>query len=184
MIGWVIWAKNINWKAKKWKRPPKSSKNKIFIFELCSTSDEQPSNPSDKQWLKCKKRPPKSLKNKMFIFWWSTRRLPEDHQKTTRRLSEDCQKTTRSLWLSSGSLLNTMIQGNFYKRLHFYMDSCAISPMASLFLEYTEKKTSVFQIQLEFWVNMTLCFWLMYPPPPGKVGFCLSCNFSNLFPPK
>ena len=28
---------------------------------------------------------------------------------------------------------NTMIQGNFYKRLHFYMDSCAISPMASLF---------------------------------------------------
>ena len=64
------------------------------------------------------------------------------------------------------------------------MDSCAISPMASLLVEYTEKKTSVFQIQLEFWVNMTLCFWLMYPPTPGKVGFCPSCNFSNLFPPK
>ena len=26
-----------------------------------------------------------------------------------------------------------MIQGNFYERLHFYMDSCAISPTASLF---------------------------------------------------
>ena len=26
-----------------------------------------------------------------------------------------------------------MIQGNFYERLHFSMDSCAISPMASLF---------------------------------------------------
>ena len=78
-----------------------------------------------------------------------------------------------------------MIQGNFYKRLHFYMDSCAISPTDSLFVEYTEKKTSVFQIQLEFWVNMTLCFWLMYPPPLSrKVGFCLSCNFSNLFLPK
>ena len=63
------------------------------------------------------------------------------------------------------------------------MDSCAISPMASLFVKYTEKKTSVFQIQLELWVNITLCFWLMYPPP-GKVGFCLSYNFSNLFPPK
>ena len=63
------------------------------------------------------------------------------------------------------------------------MDSYAISPMASLFVEFTEKKTSVFQIQLEFWVNMTLCFWLMYPPP-RKVGFCPSCNFSNLFPPK
>ena len=57
-----------------------------------------------------------------------------------------------------------MIQGNFYQRLHFYMDSCAISPTTSLFVEYTEKKTSVFQIQLEFWVNMTLWFWLMYPP--------------------
>ena len=76
-----------------------------------------------------------------------------------------------------------MIQGNFYKKLHFYMDSCAISPMASLFVEYTEKKTSVFQIQLEFWVNITLCFWLMYPTP-GKVGFCLSYNSSNLFPLK
>ena len=32
------------------------------------------------------------------------------------------------LWQSS----NTMIQGNFYERLHFYMDSCAISPTASL----------------------------------------------------
>ena len=28
---------------------------------------------------------------------------------------------------------NTMIQGNFYEILHFYMDSCAISPTASLF---------------------------------------------------
>ena len=26
----------------------------------------------------------------------------------------------------------TMIQGNFYERLYFYMDSCAISPRASL----------------------------------------------------
>ena len=27
-----------------------------------------------------------------------------------------------------------MIQGNFYERLHFYIDGCAISPTASLFL--------------------------------------------------
>ena len=43
-----------------------------------------------------KRPPPKSLKNKMFIFWWSTRRLPEDYQKTARRPAEDKQKTTRS----------------------------------------------------------------------------------------
>ena len=98
----------------------------------------------------------------------TARRPAEDCQKTSRRPPEDCQKTTRRplavFWQSS----NTMIQRNFYKRLHFYMDSCAISPMASLFVEYTEKKISVFQIQLEFWVNMTLCFWLMYPPPPPE----------------
>ena len=28
---------------------------------------------------------------------------------------------------------NTMLQGNFYERLHFSMDSCTIRPMASLF---------------------------------------------------
>ena len=28
----------------------------------------------------------------------------------------------------------TMIQGNFYERLHFHMDSCAIGPTASLFI--------------------------------------------------
>ena len=37
------------------KRPPKSSKNKMFIFGLCSTSDDQPSNLSKKCQPKCKK---------------------------------------------------------------------------------------------------------------------------------
>ena len=40
MIGRAIWAKNVNQNAKKWKRPPKSSKNKMFIFGLCSTPDD------------------------------------------------------------------------------------------------------------------------------------------------
>ena len=29
------------------KRPPKSSKNEMLIFILCSTSDDRPSDPSD-----------------------------------------------------------------------------------------------------------------------------------------
>ena len=106
------------------------------------------------------------------VYQKTARRPPEDCQKTSRRLPEDHQKPLAVFWQSS----NTMIQGNFYKRLHFYMDSCTISPMASLFVEYTEKKTSVFQIQLEFWVNITLCFWLMYPPP-GKLGFVRVTTF-------
>ena len=40
----------------------------MFIFGLCSISDDQPSDPSDKCQLKCEKGPPKSLKNEMFIF--------------------------------------------------------------------------------------------------------------------
>ena len=40
MIGRGIWAKNVNQNAKKWKRPPKSSKNKMFIFGLCSSPDD------------------------------------------------------------------------------------------------------------------------------------------------
>ena len=47
----------------------------MFIFGLCSTSDDQPSNPSKNvdQTIKKKKWPLKSSKNKMFIFGlWST----------------------------------------------------------------------------------------------------------------
>ena len=55
MIGRVIWAKNVDQNAKKWKRPPKSSKNKMFVFGLCSTSDDRPSDLSKKRWPKQKK---------------------------------------------------------------------------------------------------------------------------------
>ena len=55
MIGWVISTENIDQNAKKWKRPPKSSKNKMFMFGLCSTSDDWPSDLNKKHWPKCKK---------------------------------------------------------------------------------------------------------------------------------
>ena len=44
----------------------KSSKNEMFIFGLCSTSDDQLSNPSDKSCPKCKKKMAAKLsKNEM-----------------------------------------------------------------------------------------------------------------------
>ena len=49
MIGQAIQAKNVDQNAKKQKRPPKSSKNKMFVFGLCSTSDDRPSNLSKKR---------------------------------------------------------------------------------------------------------------------------------------
>ena len=48
MISWAIWAKNIDRNAKKWKRPPKSLKNKMSVFGLHSTSDDRLSNLSKK----------------------------------------------------------------------------------------------------------------------------------------
>ena len=69
MIGRVIWASNIDWKAKKnERRPPISLKNKMLSFGLHSTSDDQPCNPSNKSWLKYGKRPPKWLKNEILTF--------------------------------------------------------------------------------------------------------------------
>ena len=44
MIGRAIRAKNIDQNAKKQKRPPKSSKNEMFIFGLHSTSDDRRSD--------------------------------------------------------------------------------------------------------------------------------------------
>ena len=54
MIGQAIQGKNVDQNIKKQKRPPKSSKNKMFIFGLCSTSDDRLSDPSKKCWPKCK----------------------------------------------------------------------------------------------------------------------------------
>ena len=71
MIGQAIQAKNVDQTIKKQKSPPKLSRNKMFVFGLCSTSDDRPSDPSKEHRLKWRKtkRPPKSLENKMFIFW-------------------------------------------------------------------------------------------------------------------
>ena len=41
MISQVIQAKNVDQNTKKQKRPPKSLKNKMFIFGLHSTSDDR-----------------------------------------------------------------------------------------------------------------------------------------------
>ena len=55
MISRAIWGKNVEQNTKKWKRPPKSSKNKMFVFGLHSTSEVWPNDLSKKCWPKCKK---------------------------------------------------------------------------------------------------------------------------------
>ena len=55
MINQGIQAKNFNRNVKKRKRPPKSLKNKMFIFGLCSTSDVWASDMRKNYQPKCKK---------------------------------------------------------------------------------------------------------------------------------
>ena len=48
---------NFWWSAQTPSATPLQTKNEMLIFGLRSTSDDQSSDPRDKQWLKCKKRP-------------------------------------------------------------------------------------------------------------------------------
>ena len=43
-------------------------------------------------------------------------------------------RMTRNSQFCMAKIKYTLIQGNFYERLPFYMDSCALSPTASLFV--------------------------------------------------
>ena len=73
---------------------------------------------------------------------------------------------------SMAKIKYTLIQGNFYERSPFYMDSCALSPMASLL-------TSAGILG-----QHDILVLADDPSTSGKVGFYPSCNFSNLFPPE
>ena len=55
MISQAIQAKNVDQNIKRQKRSPKSSKNKMFISGLRSTSDDWPSDLSKKCRPKCEK---------------------------------------------------------------------------------------------------------------------------------
>ena len=55
MIGQVIKATKVDWNAKKKKKNPKSSRNGMLGFGLCSASDDRPSDLNDKRWPKHKK---------------------------------------------------------------------------------------------------------------------------------
>ena len=102
MIGQAIQAKNIDQNTKNWKRPQKSSKNEMFVFGLCSTSDDWPSNPSKKHWPKHKKlkKAPEVIEKWnvcfwiMFNFWWLAK---QSKQKTLTKTQKN-EKCPLSHW--------------------------------------------------------------------------------------
>ena len=93
----------------------------MLIFGLCSTSDDWPSDLSDKTGPKCKKKGPLSYLLVVFcvIFWWSSGGIlavfciifiiiislvtltlsgdKEDNMEDCQKITQDCQKTTRTL---------------------------------------------------------------------------------------
>ena len=104
-------------KTKKWKRPPKSSKNKMFVFGLHSTSDDRPSDLSKnvdqntKKW----KRPPKSSKNKMFVF--GLRSTSDDRlSNLSKNVDQNTKKWKRPLKSSKNKMFIFGLRSTFDDR--------------------------------------------------------------------
>ena len=129
------------------KRPSKSSKNKLLVSGLHSTSDDQLSNLNNKSWQQCTTKVPQNdlewpISPNSQLFQSFPNKVAQDNSEWL--ILPDAQlfqsfptkvAQNDSEWPilhGKKKKKNTMIQGNFYERLHFYMDSCAISPTASL----------------------------------------------------
>ena len=103
MINQVILVMKVNRNAKK--RLPKSLKNEMLIFGLCSTSDDPLSDLREESQLECKTMPPKSSKNEMLIFG-----LCSTSHDSPSDLSEEsqlkCKKGPLSHWKMQCSFLD------------------------------------------------------------------------------
>ena len=125
------------------KMPPKSSKNEMLIFLLCSTSDDQLSDPSNKSVQKCTTKVPQNdlewpiLPNSQRFQSFPSKVAQDNSEQPILPDSQLFQSfptevdQNDSKWpilhgKKKNKTKNIMIQGNFFERLHFYMDSCAI----------------------------------------------------------
>ena len=70
---------------------------------------------------------------------------------------------TRNGQFCMAKMKYTLIQGNFYERLLFYMDSCALSPMASLLPKLSACGSGAYTITFRKPSTFT-----MYPPQDWK----------------
>ena len=88
----------------------------MFVFGLCSNSDDRSSDLSDERRPQCKKRPPKSLKNEMFIF--GLRSISDDQPGD---LSDKCQPKCEK-----GPLSHQKLKCSFLDYVQFLMIGRAI----------------------------------------------------------
>ena len=114
MIGWAIWAKNVNQNAKNEKRPPKSWKNKMFIFGLCSNSDDRPSDPSNKMSTKMQKNKKGPLNHrKIEMLGFGLCSTSDDRSKQSEQQNVD--QNTKKSEIEIGLNMNTIGKKSFHR---------------------------------------------------------------------
>ena len=121
-------------------------KNEMFIFGLHSTSDDRPSDLSDKSHPKCKQMATKLSKNEMFIFEKMAAKssknemqfmhLPPPDEMGMGQERYGSRLGMGQVWagngLGMGQVWDGTIQMDFMQMAYYPADSCAISPSAFL----------------------------------------------------
>ena len=123
----------------------------MLVFRLHSNSDDQRSNPSNEsqptnasnlfslKWLRMTQNGQLHMIynfSNLFSLKWLRMTWNGQFHLICNISNLFPLKLPRMTWngqFCMAKIKCTLIQGNFYERLPFYMDSCALSPMASLF---------------------------------------------------
>ena len=115
----------------------------MLIFILCSTSDAQPSDPSNESWQKYTTEVPQNdlewpISPDLQLFQSFPTKVAQDNSEwpilpDSLLFQSFPLKWLRMTWNDQFCLTKKKKKKNYYDtREHFYMDSCAISPTTPL----------------------------------------------------
>ena len=151
------------------KRPPKSSKNEMLSFGLRSTSDDQPSDLSDKNWQKCEKSPLSHHKMKcsfldyvqLLMIGWAIRAMKVEQNVT------------------KGPLNHRTMKCSFLDYIQILLIGCAIQATkvnwnAEKGPLIIEKWNTHFYIMFNFWWSAKQSKWQKLIKMQKKVKCCFS----------
>ena len=116
----------------------------MLIFGLCSTSDDQLSNPSDESQPKCKKSPPKSSKNEMLVFGLCSTSddRPSDLSEESRLKCEKGPLSYQKMKSSFLDYIQLLMIGRVIQATKVYQNAkeCPLNhqKMKCLFLDYVQ----------------------------------------------
>ena len=140
------------------KRPPMSSNNKMLIFGLCSTSDDQPSDLSIEHWLKTKKK----MKEGPLCHWKIKcsvlayiQLLMISHAIQATKVNWNVEKGPLSDWKMKYSLL-------------YYIQLLMIGQAIQVMKVYQNVKK--WHVSVMVFCCFSLGLLYAFPPPPGWQG--------------